>query len=370
MKVVFTGHSACNYLTLQRLLLVADEIGFIDRPAVMFGNWGLIGHDADIRRFIRDGLPVVLSAHEPPSGATAALYNKFVEKDLATPSFIQTVAEGLARNEDFARKFFQFEANYGDGMKGSDILDALVNDVALANKTYCDPEKAGFMKGIKTSEGRDELFKMELIEASVQVTSAMFVAERTGLFPVTDDPYYSKLLTLRATDVGYIGRPGMIVAPLGLAIAKAVIPDAALEHIEIPALLEYRKATKDAYDAWAVELDRLAATIAETEPEKISNQIRTIIAKEVAPKVIQYRNEMVSVRDKLFGDLIKTIVKWEVPSLSLAYVGEFSLSVALAFFSAAAVPAVPSVVDYFQGRRELARKNSLSYLIGVTKVKK
>lgn len=367
MRVVFTGKTFCDYRTFQRLVLVADEIGFIDRPSVTFEKWGTVGSDSEIRRYKTDDLPVKLSAFEPPSGPAHDLYSKFIERDIANPAFVQVIAEGLTRDESFARKFIQLEADYGDGMKGRDILQALTDDETLAKRIYSEPENTDFRLGVKTSEGREHIFKMNLIDASIQVTSGMFIAEETGLTPVTDDPYFSKLLALRAADPAYLGRTGFLAAPLGLAIAKAVIPDAALEQLNIAALMEYRVATEDAYKAWAVEMERLATSIAETEPDKIEKRIRALIASDITPKILQYKNDMMSARDKLFGDLIKKIVTWEMPSLMLAYVGEFSLNRALTVFAAAATPAVPAIVDYYQNRRELVRKNSLSYLIGLTK---
>jgi hypothetical protein len=57
-----------------------------------------------------------------------------------------------------------------------------------------------------------------------------------------------------------------------------------------------------------------------------------IIVTEVRPRLLQFRLDMASARDKLFGDLIKTVAKWQMPTMSLAYlaglnqrVGSFKL---------------------------------------------
>jgi hypothetical protein len=366
MRVVFAGNSFCDFRTMQRLVLIADEIGFIDRPAVTFGHkWGLIGHAADIRRYNTRDLPIVFSAHEPPSSMEVTLYERFAEADMNNPSFIRTLADGLAHDELFARKFIQFEADYA-GVTGRQIRDALVGDGSLACGTYADPAATDVMMDVATAEGRQQIFKVHLIEASVHVTSAMFIAERTGLTPVTNDPFFARLIALRAGDSAYIGSAHNISAPLSLAVASAVVPDSALDELNLGALLEYRAAARDAYHAWSTEIDRLAALIAETEAEKVQERITRLIATDVAPKVLQYQNEMATVRDKLFGDLIKRLTTWELPSLSLAYVADVSFAKALAVFAAAAVPAIPAVVDYFQSRRTVRRNNAMSYLIGVS----
>src|SRR5438132_12474398 len=117
MKLVFAGSTFAEFRTMQRLLLIAEEVGFIDRPSVMFGKWRTIGRASDIRQYKTDDLPVKLSAHNAPSGEAARLYDAFVERDLANPAFVKTFADGLARDDRFAGKFIQFEADYG-GTKG------------------------------------------------------------------------------------------------------------------------------------------------------------------------------------------------------------------------------------------------------------
>jgi hypothetical protein len=101
-------------------------------------------------------------------------------------------------------------------------------------------------------------------------------------------------------------------------------------------------------------------------PEKAESDLLRMINAEVAPRVVEYRREMKSARDKLFGDLIKKVVKWEFPSLSLAYLASLDFSGAIALFASALAPAIPSVVDYYQRRRDISRRNSMAYLIGLS----
>jgi hypothetical protein len=105
----------------------------------------------------------------------------------------------------------------------------------------------------------------------------------------------------------------------------------------------------------------------ELDPEKAEKEIPRILTSEINPKLIDYRNEMASARDGLFGDLIKKVVAWEVPTVSLACLAGCGFATALAAFAAALTPAIPAVVDYYSARRDHARRNSMSYLIGITK---
>jgi len=93
-----------------------------------------------------------------------------------------------------------------------------------------------------------------------------------------------------------------------------------------------------------------------------------LIVKDVRPRMLELRSDMTYARDQLFGDLVKTVSKWEVPTLSAAYLASLSLPTAIAAFASALVPAVPAVVDYYIQRRNLVRKNSMAYLVGVSNV--
>ncbi len=365
MKVLFAGATFCEYRTLQRLVLIADEIAFMDRPSVTFNKWGTIGHASEIRQYDTKHSPVTFSAYMPPSGPVTELYSRYIEADLANPRFMTTFHEGLSRNLTFTRKFIQLEADYSTA-KGNQIRDALIIDTALTQGNFSDPIDPTRMFQIATHEDRRQTLKTLLIEASIHVTNAMLVSERTALFPVTDDPYLARLLGLRSADSAYVGTTPRVTPTVGIAVAKAVIPDEILPKLKLSDLFEYRKSAKDAYKAWSVEIERLSAEVAAMDPASVESHLPRIIATQVAPRIVDYHNEMKTVRDKLFGDLIKKVAKWELPSISLAYLTNLDLPGALALFAAALGPVIPTLVDYFQGRRQIARKNSMAYLVGVT----
>jgi hypothetical protein len=68
MKVLFSGSSFCDEATTKRLFVIADEIAFMDRPSVTFGNWGMIGHATPARRYSSAGSPVQLSTYREKIG--------------------------------------------------------------------------------------------------------------------------------------------------------------------------------------------------------------------------------------------------------------------------------------------------------------
>ena len=145
--------------------------------------------------------------------------------------------------------------------------------------------------------------------------------------------------------------------------ATALIPDEVLQAITFEDLFDYRRKTEDAYAAWSTESNRLALRICDMDPAAVSRELPAIIHGEFKPRMLDYRNE--TMRDRMFGQLVRKVTIWNVPSLSLAYLSGLSVPAAIALFAGTLVPAVPTIVDYYVERRALQRKNSAAYLVGL-----
>ena len=152
MKVLFSGDTFCDLATFKRLVLIADEIGFMDRPSITFKEWGTIGRDSEIRSYQTSGLPILLSAHSPPSGPVTELYSRYIEADLKNRDFIKMFLEGLAADPRFACKFIKEQADYGTA-KGSQILSSVVSDHELLEAPLSDPIDQRRMFRFATHQG-------------------------------------------------------------------------------------------------------------------------------------------------------------------------------------------------------------------------
>ena len=367
MRVLYSGGTICCFETLQRLVLLADEIAFMDRPSVMVGNFGTVGRASEFRQFRIEDAPVMFSTHAPPDGEKKDLYLRYIEADLKDDNFVRIVLDGLKADIIFQRRLVQLEANYGWGT-GRQVLDELLKDQTLYEGEYGSPTDPKLLYVPDTTIGRRQTFGTMLIEASIQVTNALIVAESAQLVPVSDDPYFCHLISLRASDNNYVSRPASAAPLLGLAITKSVLPDEMLSRLELKDLFEYRSSAKDAYGAWSIEVERLAQQLIDIPADRFGAEAAKLILSDVRPRMLELRHEMATARDKLFGDLIKTVSKWEVPTISLAYIASLSLPTAIAAFAGSLVPAVPAVVDYYLQRRNLVRSNSMAYLVGISKV--
>lgn len=365
MRVIYSGGTVCRFETLQRLILLADEIGFMDRPSVTFGNFGTIGFQSEFRRFKVDSTPIGFSVFTPPSGPASELYRRYVDADLQDPTFIRTVLDGIKADAVFRSRVIQPEANYGWGT-GQQIVDALVADDSLYEGAYSVEHDPKLMYVPDTQDGRRQTLGALLREASIHTTNALLVAEATELTPVSDDPYFCRLLALRTADAQYVAKSVSLASVLGLEIAKAVLPDESLSRLKISDLFEFRRSAKDQYAAWSSEIERLSLRLSDVPPDRLNVESAKLILTDVQPRMDQLRRDLANARDKLFGDLMKGVTRWEVPTLSLSYLAGITLPGALGAFAGALVPAVPTLVDYFVQRRALFRGNSMAYLVGLS----
>lgn len=363
MKLLYSGEEFCDQPILKRLLVVAEEIHFMDRPSVTFKNWGTVGSDSYARRIDWSGSPVLIDVYKPPSGPAQGLYEPYIEADINNPHFAQIVFEGFRESDEFARKFIQFGANYGTGT-GEEIARHLRQDNDLLNGEFDLEIDGPNLFDVSTPERRKQTFKTMLIEASIKVTSAIVLAEETNSIPVSEDPYIAHLIGLRVSDSAYVGGTSKLAPYIGMDIAKSVIPDEALNNLKITQILEYREKAKDAYKAWVTEVNKLSAEIGNIEG---NISISKIIATDFAPRIIEYKNEMSAIRDDLFADVIKKVATWEVPSLSLAYMSSLGIAGSLALFATALAPAIPDVIDYFKDKKDIDRRNAMSFLIKLSK---
>lgn len=159
-----------------------------------------------------------------------------------------------------------------------------------------------------------------------------------------------------------------------------MIPDAALKRLKVPDIISYRENSKDIYEAWNVEIGKAAAKIADADLRNASEAVKKIVDVDLLPRIREYENEMISVRDKLFGDMIKNVVAWEFPAISVGYIAHLGFTGALEAFAAAANAAavagavsagakalVPPLVDFVASRRAAKRKHAVSYVVGLAR---
>ena len=113
-------------------------------------------------------------------------------------------------------------------------------------------------------------------------------------------------------------------------------------------------------------MNRLAETIDDLSVTDAQDRIPKFLASELEPKLIAYKAEMETIRDFLFGDLIKAVTDWKVPALSFGSMATIGYTAAVtAFLSSVVAVATKPVIDYVTSKRSAARKHAVSYLVGL-----
>lgn len=365
MHLLYSGASHCDERTLKRLLLVASRLSFMDRPSVMTGhNRGTVGHESMIRRFNWDDSPVAIAAHAPQDHAKNDVYSHYLNADIRNGEIANIILNGL--NDDlFAAKFLQLGANYGDGITGRLVRNALVRADDLVSAHWYDEFDPKYLFKIDSTRGLRATLHSLVEEASVQVTSALLVADALDAFPVSDEPHLLDLLAQRTTNKAYIGGTPSNSWLVGMEFARAAIPDEALQRLSLDDVIKYRAKTIDQYAAWSAEVNQVATKIDELTSAEAQTKIPKLIASELMPKLAAYRTDMAATRDELFAGLLKGVLNFKPPAVSLATFSTLGFGAAIAAFTATA--AVPPIVDFFKERRKLSRKHGVSYLVGVSR---
>jgi hypothetical protein len=357
MKLLYYGGTFCNEETFKRLLVVAKEIAFIDRPSVKLSETsGTVGTPTFARRIapVEPKTGIVISAHAPYKQAVP-VFHEYVKRDWLSPRFRCAVLDGLSK-PDFADRVIQLEGNYGSAT-GRQIRDALVADQALRAPVLPALEHSNLFQ-IDTPEARLETFGALVAEASIMVSGGVVGAGETGCAPITDDETLAELFAIRGAS-NPDGGDGSALAILGDEIARAVLPDWLLAQLSIGDILDYRAKTRDAYDAWLSELDALVVSLEETKGEDLHAEARKLVQASVAPKIAGYKREMASVRDNLFGGIISSAPSWVVPAV-LLYTAAGPV---IALIGALTQAGLTAGANYYNARRKVRRDHAVSYLL-------
>ncbi|MGA2478523.1 MAG: hypothetical protein ABSG63_07210 [Spirochaetia bacterium] len=375
MKLLYCGSIACDEETFKRLILIADEIGFMDRPSHAFNkasdrSWGWVGVQTPMRHYTKGAYPISFSAYAPPAGPVSQLYMDYLQADIANPEFRSTVFEGFRTDPKFASKFLPPNQIHKSGT-GEDIRRAIIGDPKIVNAQFRSPFDLDPSYRIGSPQECAETFEFLLVNISLELTDSILVSSHSGLLPVSDDPTLCRLIMLRSGSRAYIENVPRTSPLLGLAVARSVVPDKILKDISIEQLFEYRDSAKDAYQGWSVEIDRLAALIADMSPEEVERELPRVISTEVRPRVYEFQSQMESARDKLFGSLVKRLLAVDTPTLFLTQIVGLGLPLGiLTFLATIGATAVPALVTYLQKGREIKRTNSMAYLIGASELPK
>jgi hypothetical protein len=365
MRLLYADGLACDESTFKRLILIADSIAFMDRPSIAFRNWGTIGLKSPFRQVKLAG-PVDLIVYEPPSGPVDDALKGFIASDLNNDKFRKIVHGDFVSNGQLSTGMLPDEVHFRDNTTtGRKVRNALLSDEGAWTADLSGDVEVEHMYILDSAIGRRETLKVLLTELSAKVTNAQFAAADTGYVPVFENKTLAALLALRCSDDAYVAGTSRAAPFVGSAMLQAVIPDDLVRAASIEQLIEFRRRSVDLYKSWSIEVNRLSAQIDSLDPAVLAKEVPRLLATDVAPKLHEIRQEMKSIRDSFFADLIKKVAALEFPTLTIANYLNAGVGMSLLLFGNALVPAVPLLIDFLRARVDTRRKNNLSYLLEV-----
>lgn len=381
LRVFFYGNDICSPTLLKQSILLFDDIHFHDRPSFKIGAMGTIASDSRIRpylySFAKDGIPIIV--HKGFKSWSDTIYNDSVANEIEDPRFSDLFFEGFKLDENFRNLFIQPKANYVKG-KGYEISDAITK-LDLGNKPYdLNNYKQLTVEPFNPNDPKslEETFAHFLIEASMKLNLCCVISHENDLIPFTEYPTLEKLLALRHKRIIEKGEQPEEQADakllyLSKKIFEHIIPQEVIGKATFEQIIQFRKENSDNYITFRKYLMQLNLNIeSEIWDEKFEKELITILVGKVIPAVDEFQNECKRIWEKMFGSIAKKLIgSGSVVGLSSFFVSFFTgfswIDLFIKGCGLAAPIVLPNVIDYSLEKRNLKRKNALSYLIDFKK---
>jgi hypothetical protein len=383
LRALYFGHSVCSLETLKRSLLLFDDLHFHDRPSLAVGNWGTIGSPSEVRRyalsFAQADVPVLVHKESEILRANAL---DAIASDLEDPECSRIFFEGLKSDPLFRSRFLPEEAQYGSKSgvhTGKEIADAMLRQ-DLGGRAYdLDRYRKGSIQVFNPTDpvGLEHTFVRLLASASLEISLCCTLSHENDLLPFTEARPFNALLArrhgraLQREGVRRSNSPSL--SYLSFRILDRMIPAEILDRVSVSQVVELRKATRGTYASFRSHLLALQSKLDSEEwSDQLEQEVDRVLRQEVIPLAREFENESSRIAEQFFGDIYKEAVK----SIGPATVGTVALNALLGLSwgeilvlgcSLMATRVLPHLRDFYQEKRNLRRKNALTYLMELRK---
>ncbi len=334
MKITFSDSPNIDELTFKRLVLLSNELIFVERPSISLAdNFGTVGMPSGIRNLTNEfvGSPVKLIVDEPPNTVSnSAFYKKYFEKDLLNDEFLNTIFEGIENYWIYDNRFDPKQAlTTGEFQDYRAWLLANQNEIkSLDIASIARPEEV-----FQITNKDEALFAFKIIaaEQSLRVTSVIHVCNKYESNPTSINPYLNKLIALRLSNQIYSGSHTR-TRQVGLKLMDCVIPDEALMQIPLQDLLTFRQETKDYFENWTIEMNKLETLLFKDNFSITDHDIVNLYDTEINPRLRELKNEIRKIKDERFKNILKTIKNTALSGIALGTLSSLSVTGAIAGF--------------------------------------
>jgi hypothetical protein len=185
--------------------------------------------------------------------------------------------------------------------------------------------------------------------------------------PLADASPYSDLLSSKyRRAIAATGRAsGPIPATdLSIAILDELVPEEALTKMQIGDAIKYRKESQSAREAFLEHLLTLYAKVGEVPPDgNYSAAIEKILATEVRPVVTEFRNQLLTIHEKLFGKILAGALAVAGSSGVVQLFGDMTWQKLLSLAGAAGAYIATQAIEAVGEERAARRDYAISYLL-------
>ena len=336
MKITFSDSPNIDELTFKRLVLLGNELVFVERPSISLAdNYLTVGMSSQLRNLTNEfeGSPVQLIVHEPPdTTCNSAFYRKYFEKDLLNAEFLDTIFEAIKNNTIYDYHFDPKQSNASGEFQDyrAWLLAHQTEIKALDIANIARPEQV-----FKITNKAEALFAFRIIatEQSLRVTSVMHACNKYESNSTSINPFLNKLIALRLSNEIYNGRSTR-TRQVGLKLMDCVIPDEALKQISLPDLLDFREKTKVYFESWTIEMNKLEALLFKDNFSITDHDILNLYDTEINPRLRELKNEIRRIKDDRFKNILKTIKNTALSCIALETLSSLSVTGAIAGFIA------------------------------------
>lgn len=380
---LYYGGHATSELTYKRCLLLYDELHIFDRAYLSpspVGAFGSVGQSSPFRNLPEEvcGTSFRVICHEPIQGSIDGPMEQSVAADIRDPRFRGDFLKHFFET-DFGWRFIQRDACYSKDsgpVSGLDLREMLRKiDWSRVEFDYerlkeADPEKM-FHSADSDSLELELLFF--LCKASHVVNNLLINSITTAAVPFTDIPAYHDLLLAkydRASESDQFEiASGTRLSYLAHTVMDALLASESLERCSIEDVVKFRDGNRKPLEGFRNYLREVQHKI-ESEPAtpEFQQEVERLLDLEILPTAKEYRDSLNRSWEKLIGRIevrgaqaiaaLAAIVLVEVPFEQLLTVG--AATAGAGWFA-------QPVVDFINERREVTRKNGLSYLLRFSK---
>jgi hypothetical protein len=218
-----------------------------------------------------------------------------------------------------------------------------------------------------THEGQLKILAADAAICSAKMNFALGVGVEHGFQPLADAAPYATLLGAKyKRSIASQSLSGRQIpsADLSLAIFDEFLPNELVAELNIQDAITLRKDSGSAREVFLEHLATLQARIGAIPVDgNYTAAIEKIITTEIRPGAAEYRNELVTIREKLIGKVVGAAVGWACSPALVQVFGDITwekiLGAGLLAGGFVATEAIGAHVEKRAARRDCA----LSYLL-------